>query len=485
MATDTLNASPSARRSKGPGREVLSWTGLEAGLIVFFGVVSTPLVALLLGPENLGKAGVALAVIGLVEIVCALGMQDGLIRSPSIHTEVTDSANTAIMLLAIAGMLFICAIAGPVARVYGDPEIEGLLRVASLFLPINAAIIVPVAVLTRKFRAKPLSLRNTLARAVTLSFTVVLALSGIGAMSVIAGGLAGSAVSAILILSMTKRFCRFRFRWHDVKPLASFGAAICAETLITTGTIRIFALLIGYLHGITALGYFQLAQRLIDELASVAQTLIMRYGLAYFSSLNRGGRSPTAVLLKGTKILAYISLPLFGGLAICANDLVLSVFGTDWQAAAPILQFCAIAWMLAFPTLLVPPLLRSAGRQTQLVAFAAVCAAAALITLVATQTLPLWAVGASWAARHVPGLMFSALAVSALCAVTPWTLLRQLLKPAIAVAAMLLVVSAFIDFSGLQPLARMIASAAIGCVTYVIAALILDWTFWRSVLRAL
>lgn len=461
-------------------RQVLSWSGIEAGLLILYGIISTPLVALWLGPENLGKAGVVLAIITLIEIVCSLGLQEALIRCPSIHTRLTDSAHTALVALGLLGMGLVCAIAYPVARLYGDPDVATLLILASPILPITASTLVPISVLTRKFRARALSLRNMAARTINLVLTVGLAVAGYGATSVVVSALCGAIASFILVNMTLNRRSRFRFNWQELKPLVRYGLSISAENLITSGSVRVFALLLGYLHGLSALGLFQLAQRLVDEVAQIFQMMIMRYGLAYFSSFTRRGLDPTDVLLKATRILAFISLPVFGGLTICAHDLVLTIFGPKWLPSVPILQFCAIAWMLAFPVLLVPPLLRAQGQQNTLVGYAAFSATVAILALLFTQSLPQWTVGASWAARHVPAIVCALAALALYCAISPRRMLQELLRPALAVAVMITATLAFVEVSQLQHTPRLLVSIVVGVLTYAAAVWFVDREFFRT-----
>ncbi|RTL61886.1 MAG: hypothetical protein EKK41_26350, partial [Hyphomicrobiales bacterium] len=418
----TLRARTLAPRGRsGRHRALASWSGVETATILVFAVISTPVVAIFVGPEQLGKAAIALGLIGIVEIICCTGWHDALVRAPSLHTRLIDSANTVICLAATVAMLLLAAASAPLAAVFHDDGLRPLLIAAALALPLSAATTVPSAILARKLRAKSISLRWVVHRAAALIVTLGLAMAGAGAMSIVLGALAANLASVMVLFSLLRRTPRFIWRWailrNELRPVLRYVGGISAETLLSTGMIKTFNILVGWLYGAVGAGLFQLSQRIVDETATVFQTLIARYALAHFAELSRNGRDPTATLLVGTTLTAYIALPVFAALAVCADDVVHLVFGEAWKGAAGMLRFCAIGWMLAFPVQLAMPFVRAAGRQARLTLYAAASALIAVAALFALQPLGLSSVGAAWAARHLPAIPFAMVTTSLLLGV--------------------------------------------------------------------
>jgi O-antigen/teichoic acid export membrane protein len=116
---------------------LMSWSGLEAFAILASALISTPFVAILIGPEQLGKSALVQGLIGVVEIICAVGLQEALVRAPSIHTKLTDSAHTLVVGVMLLAMLGLMAVAGPIARWLGDDQLRTLLITGSIAVPLG------------------------------------------------------------------------------------------------------------------------------------------------------------------------------------------------------------------------------------------------------------------------------------------------------------------------------------------------------------
>src|SRR5262249_38919050 len=124
--------------------------GVMNGLV---GLGQIFLLTWLLTPADMGHAAIATAIVGTIEIIASMGISDAVVGAPSADTRLTDSAFTGAMMLAIGAAALSFAIAGPVGRLYGDPLISDLMRVAAITPPLNALLAIPSALLARKMRA--------------------------------------------------------------------------------------------------------------------------------------------------------------------------------------------------------------------------------------------------------------------------------------------------------------------------------------------
>ena len=300
----------------------LPWSFAESVVNGFAGLALTFILAWFLEPKELGQAGIALAVVGIVEIVAGLGMIEALIGSRSADTRVSDPAFTTVMTSSLAAAGLCWALAGPIGQLYGDQYIVQLLEVAALILPVNALAAVPTALLTRKMRAGALTIRMMTSRIITIVSIGLLAVLGFGAWAPVVGTLMGS-LAAVVALSLTmSRWPRVRFSLAEFRRLLIFGAALSVERLMWGSMIRLFWLVIGYVHGPTVLGYFQFARRFIDKSANLVQTFSIRFGLSFLAALERAGKDPTDAYLRATRLVTVAAAPTFTGVALVMPDLI-------------------------------------------------------------------------------------------------------------------------------------------------------------------
>src|SRR5689334_4425402 len=96
--------------------------------------------AWLLEPAEVGQATIALSVVGVAEVIAGLGMVEALVGARSGDTRVSDTAFTAVVGAAVVASGACYLLAGPVGRLYGEPHVTELLKIAALILPVNALV---------------------------------------------------------------------------------------------------------------------------------------------------------------------------------------------------------------------------------------------------------------------------------------------------------------------------------------------------------
>lgn len=464
-----------SKRLKHQVIRAVPWSVAESVVNGLAGLALTFVLAWFLEPEEVGQATIALAVVGLIEIVAGLGMIEAVIGARSGDTRVSDTAFTSVTVLSLVAAALCWLLAAPIGHFFGQPHVAQLLEVAALILPLNALVAVPTALLTRKLRAATLTLRMMTTRVATIIGTAVFAYAGFGAWALVLGNIIGSTATLVMMVPVISRWPRLRFSKGEFYKLIIFGGAFSLERLMWGIMPRLFWLVLGYVHGPAVLGYFQFAQRLIDETANLIQTFSIRFGLSFFAALERAGRDPTDAFLKSTRLITVVAAPIFTGLAFVIPDLIGTIFAAKWGAAAVVSQIAALGWVIAFPRVLVAPVLRARGRQGGLVLYAT---AACVVTVVAgllSGGQGLLMVGLAWTARHLIGVPWSFYAISRYLGISTRRQIAASVRPMIAAALMAGAVwGVAILLHDALPLERLVAEVAVGAVSYVFVLAITD-----------
>jgi O-antigen/teichoic acid export membrane protein len=417
----------------------------------------------------------------VIEIVAGLGMIEAVIGARSADTRVSDTAFTAVVISSVAASGLCWVLAGLVGRLYGDPLLVELLQVAALIPPLNALAAIPTALLTRKMRAGVLTLRMMTSRVITIVGIGLLAFFGFGAWAPVVGTLIGS-FAAVVVLALTmSRLPRIRFSLPEFRGLLAFGATSSIERLMWGSMIRLFWLVIGYVHGATTLGYFQFAQRFIDETANLVQTFSIRFGLSFFAALERTGRDPTDAYLRATRLISAVAVPTFTGLALVMPDLIGTIFDVKWAPAVIVAQIAALGWVVAFPRVLVGPVLRARGRQGGLLIYAAASCSITLVAGLLTGGQGLLIVALVWILHRFIGLPWSFYALNRYLGIPPRRQIATYAPPLISAALMACVVlgigQAVQDWPAIARLAALVVA---GTASYIIAMVLIDRTTLRA-----
>ena len=461
-------------------RKVVAAVPWAVGEGVMNGIVGLGQIFLLtwlLKPVDMGHAAIVMAIVGTIEIIASMGIADAVVGAPSADTRLTDSAFTGAIVLALGAGALSFLIAGPVGRFYDDPLITDLMRGAALTPPLNALLAVPSGLLARKMRAAALTLRMTAGRIALLTSTAFFAYLHLGAWSIILGNIVGALISGLVLLMTMSRWPRLRYNHKDFTSLIRFGGALSFERLVWSLMTRFFWLIIGYIHGPTVLGYFQFAQRLVDETANLVQTFSIRFGLSIFAALKRAGRDPTEAFLNVTHLITLVASPLFMGIAVVMPDTMGSVFDARWAPGVEITQLAALGWVIAFPRSLVGPALRAQGHQSSLVGYAVVCCVVTLVGGALTGGQTLHFIGLAWVARHLIGLPWSFYAIDRYLKIGAWRQITSSVRPFLATLIMGAIVYALSHQLGAWPqLPRLCVLVATGGASYLVLVALLDRT---------
>jgi O-antigen/teichoic acid export membrane protein len=105
-----------SKRLKHQVIRAVPWSVAEGVINGLAGLALTFVLAWLLEPAEVGEATIALAVVGVIELVAGLGMTEAVVGARSGDTRVSDTAFTAVFSLSIAAAGICWLLAGAIGR---------------------------------------------------------------------------------------------------------------------------------------------------------------------------------------------------------------------------------------------------------------------------------------------------------------------------------------------------------------------------------
>ncbi len=318
------------------------WTGAGRGVERLLGLATFVTLGRLLDPSAFGIVALASAVIAVVQVVSELGFATWLVQADEVDERAASTAFwTALGLGAVAAAALLAG-AAPLAGALGEPDLAPVLRWLSLSLVLSGMASTPIALLSRQLRFKELAVRQTVSVALGAAAGIALAIAGAGVDALVAQLLVQQ-VASVLILAVTARW-RPRPLWSaaTAADIARFGLRLVGIQGLQQLRDRGEPFLIGALLGVTALGFWVIASRLL--------TVLLDLGLSVVSTV----ASPTFVRVRDEPerlfrayetCLAASSLavgPALIGLAVTSPLLVPLVFGAQWQDSVPVAALLAL-----------------------------------------------------------------------------------------------------------------------------------------------
>jgi O-antigen/teichoic acid export membrane protein len=310
-----------------------------SGKVMVF--ASTIILARLLLQEDFGVAGYALIVIGFLDILHDLGVGAALIY----EREKPGLADTAFWLgMGIALILFVATwmVAPLAAAFFNDERAVAVTRVLAFTFPLNALSNVHYALL-RKELAFHRKFVPDFTKAISKgALSIVLALAGFGAWSLIIGQVGGTAVSTIAYWRMMPWRPTLRFAPGLARTLLSYGVTIVLVNCIAVLVSNMDYLLIGRFLGAAALGIYTLAFRIpelvIMQFCYVVATVIF----PVYAKMSEDTRALSHGFLATTRYVSMVTVPMGLGLALVAEPFVLTFLTERWAEAVPVMRAIAI-----------------------------------------------------------------------------------------------------------------------------------------------
>jgi PST family polysaccharide transporter len=358
-------------------------------------LVSTAILARLLGPEEFGLVAFALAVTAMLDVFADLGVSQALI----VTRDLRDKAHTAWTLSVLFGtgsMLVTFALSPLAGAFFREDEVAPLLAVLGVNFLLRSLGATHYALAQRDidFRKRTAAeLADVLVRA---GVGIAAALAGAGAWALVLGYLAGTLAMTVTLWTIVSFRPRPRIVRAHSSTLLRFGGGLAVLDVLSVIIANVDYLVIGRVLGQTPLGLYTLGFRL-PELLIVNMSVVA--GQVLFPAFANIGKGRLAdPFLTSIRYTVMVSLPLTIGLAMLAGPIIQVAFGDRWDGAVEAMRILAVFAFAITVGIPAGTAYKSLGRVDVLIKLAVPRCAAAVIAVVLVAGQGIEAVAAAQAA---------------------------------------------------------------------------------------
>jgi len=326
------------------------WTASSQGIRQLIQVAVTAVLTRYLLPDDFGLIGMAAVTLAAIAPINEMGMSAALVQRKDLtpgHAAAVFWCQVAAASL-LAGLL---AFAAPlIARFFHRDELVALVRVLCVNLPMGAAAAAPQALLLRDLRFGRLAWVETISLAAAGGIGCAMAASGWGVWSLAAQALAGSAVTALLVIPLA-RFnplsAAARPRLAHVRDLAGFSAPLAGYQILNFVSRNVDDILIGRFLGAEALGYYSLAYRVMMYPLQKVSGVVGRVAFPVFSSIQDDLARIRSAYLKAVQFIALVTFPMMAAVMVAAPEFTRVLFGPSWAPVAALIMVLSPVGMAA------------------------------------------------------------------------------------------------------------------------------------------
>jgi O-antigen/teichoic acid export membrane protein len=303
---------------------------------------SLVVLARLLSPEAFGLVAMATSVLGVAELIRDFGLSSAAIQAK----HLSDAERTNLFWLNVAigttCALVALALARPIASLYGDPRVAGVVLALAGLLVVSGVTTQFRAELSRDLRFGPLGVVELSAQAGGVAVAIASAALGAGYWSIVAQQ--GTVVLLTCVLCVA--FCGWRpglpRRATSVRRFVRFGSHVLGTQVLGYATNNVDNVGIGAVWGAGPLGVYSRAYQLLMVPINQINDPMSRVVLPVLSRVQDDPPTLQRYVEKAQRVGTYGLGPAFAVAAGVSAPLVALLFGPQWTAVVPVFVALAI-----------------------------------------------------------------------------------------------------------------------------------------------
>lgn len=315
---------------------VAKYSGMIISLII------TGILSRLLTPSEFGVIAVSMVIITFFGVFSDLGIAPAIIQNKELDKKDLSNLFSFTVWLSIGISLLFFLSSGLIARYYNSSILEPICRILSLSLLFNTMNIVPNALLYRDKAFKFLAKRSIVVQAIVGVVAIFAAFKGAGVYAL----LINPVMSAIIIFFITSRRYPQQLRWtiglSSLKKIFSFSSYQFLFNLINYFSRNLDKLIVGKYLGMNLLGYYEKSYRLMMLPLQNITYVVTPVMHPVFSGFQNNTHQLESSYRKVVRLLAFIGFPLSIFLLFTSRELMLLIFGMQWEASVPVFRILAL-----------------------------------------------------------------------------------------------------------------------------------------------
>ena len=376
-------------------RSALFWRSGSQIVSQMISWIVTLVVIRLLDPADYGLFAMTQVILNFATFLNGYGLVSALVQSETLDSRKLRQA-FGIMLLLNGGLALMQLLIAPWAADYYDqPMVADLLRVQALLYLSTPFISIPEALMGRALDFRRPALVNLIAAAASAAVALTGALSGWGVWTLVFAPMAGFWVKAAGYVLATSFRPIPSFDFRGTGAMVAYGASLLGGQLFWIVQSQADIFIGGRMLDPHQLGLYAEALFLTQIFVSKFIPPLNDVAFPAYARMQKDPQRIAWSFCKAVRLLLLISCPVYLGMAVTAEPLVETLFGTKWLAMAPFVSILALAMPFMTLQVMFAPVSNALGRPGTTARIAAV--GAMLMPVAFLAGIQFGAIGLAWA----------------------------------------------------------------------------------------
>lgn len=342
--------------------EAIRWSSLDIFTSNGVSFVLLIILSRILSPADFGIT----AMLAIFTTAASVVMDGGLSQSLIQRKHITHAEESSIFIFNVFmgfGIALLLYIAAPwIAAFYKQPILIDITAAMALNLCINSFGSIHVAMLTKRLEFKTLTKVSGVVSILSGLATLAAAVAGMGVWSLVIHALISSVLTVFLLWRWDPWRPVWVFNFGTIRTHFGFSGYLMFSNLLYQVYGNAFALIIGRLHTVHDVGFYNQAQKLQQLPILLMTSVISRVTFPVFSNSIEDKARLVRLLRQALAAAVFMSIPAAIMMLLLAEPLILTVYGEKWRNSIPVLEALSIAALLMPIQILNISMLTALGR---------------------------------------------------------------------------------------------------------------------------
>lgn len=341
---------PSKTSSKSLTQRTLSglnWKFLSTAVQVVLTFAVGVVLARLIPPEEFGLLGITYIFLGLATVFATLGMGPAIVQRQHLTETHIRVALTLSTILGIAIACILWVLSGYIALFFGEPRVSPVIKAISVTFLLKGLSSTSHGLLRRQLKYNSLFYVDFSAKLFGyIAFSVPMAFMGYGVWSLVVGSLASTVISCGLLFHFARPPVTPSLKRKEISDMIGFGGGVTINSLINYSARNVDYFFIGKFLSATALGLYTRAFELMTQPISRFTIVISSVLFPAYAEIQNETKRIATAYFKAVNATTIVIFPVMIGMAICAEYIIIGIYGPNWAGAVTVFRILCFAGIL-------------------------------------------------------------------------------------------------------------------------------------------
>jgi len=319
-----------------------AWLGGASFVEQVFRFGRNMLLTRLLVPEAFGTMAIVLSAASVIEVVLHMGIREALVQNPRGREEDYMRAAWWMALGRAASIYLLVYLLAPFfSRFYGNSDLTGLARVATLGVLFDGALSPRAIVAMKEMKFSKWAMVTYGGGICGVLITVMLSLYLRNVWALAIGYCSENGVRCILSFALCPWYPHLPLNRGALRELVRFSKGLFGLALLNIIFIRADIFVLGKIYPVAQLGFYSMAVLMVQTPATFLINVMFQTLLPAYSRIQNDHDRINRILIKGAGATALLGLPLLVFVAFYGQSLLTLVYGHAYGAGSIALALAA------------------------------------------------------------------------------------------------------------------------------------------------